>query len=383
MIVITRLLIAIGVVAGLAVVAGAGLQKPEERPLPPASWSCPMHPDVVEDAKGICPICKMDLTPVRIDAIWSCPVHSVVADAKPGKCPICRRELGQVTVAVSWTCPDRPDIDQSDPGKCADGSPMVRKHVPRAHGNHNPQHGGLFFMAPDNWHHLEGTYPEQGVFRLHLYNDYTKPLDPEKVKQATGRVVTKETFDSATRTANEIAAFPLTLAASGQYLEAKIDPLAPPAQMTAKITLAPDGPEHRFDFAFPAFSKEPVIDTTAAAAAGIDPSQLMFEIPDNPSEVLAQLTERNQQLRGIIERGAFAEVWVPALQSKDLALALDEHAKDLPADRRKVVAPATKRLVIAAWRLDAYGDLGNRDRIVGAYKTFSEAVAELETAFGR
>src|SRR4030095_11975846 len=133
--------------------------------LPPLSWTCPMHPDVLEDKKGTCPICKMDLVPVRLDSVWSCPVHSVIAESKPGKCPIDKRDLIQVTVAVSWTCPGS-TTEANEPGRCPDGSPMTRKTTPRAHGNHNPQHGGQFFMASDNWHHLEGTYLPAGVVRM-------------------------------------------------------------------------------------------------------------------------------------------------------------------------------------------------------------------------
>jgi hypothetical protein len=27
-------------------------------------YTCPMHPEVIEDKPGICPICKMDLVPM-------------------------------------------------------------------------------------------------------------------------------------------------------------------------------------------------------------------------------------------------------------------------------------------------------------------------------
>src|SRR5438128_1248053 len=111
----------------------------EAADLPPISWSCPMHPDVIEAKKGKCPICGMNLVAVRLDYIWSCPVHSVIDEAQPGKCPICRRDLVQMTVALSFTCANNPKIDQLNPGKCSDGTAMTPKHTVRAHGNHSPQ----------------------------------------------------------------------------------------------------------------------------------------------------------------------------------------------------------------------------------------------------
>src|SRR5580765_3636368 len=189
------------------------LQPPQGESLPPISWTCPMHPEILEDKKGTCPICKMDLVAVRLDSVWSCPVHPVIAESKPGKCPIDRRDLIQVTVAVSWTCPGA-TTESTEPGTCPDGAPMARKTTPRAHGNHNPQHGGQFFMASDNWHHLEGTYLPSGVFRMHVYDDYTRPLPLKDVRAITASVVTK---NAATGTETTTP-----LVRSGQYLQARV-----------------------------------------------------------------------------------------------------------------------------------------------------------------
>src|ERR1041385_632144 len=100
--------------------------------LPELSWTCPMHPDVVEAAKGKCPICKMNLVPVRLDYTYSCPVHSVIDEPHEGKCPICRRDLVKVTVALTFTCANRPEINRTSPGKCPDGSATIPRHTARA-----------------------------------------------------------------------------------------------------------------------------------------------------------------------------------------------------------------------------------------------------------
>jgi hypothetical protein len=43
--------------------------------------------------------------------------------------------------------------------------------------------------------------------------------------------------------------------------------------------------------------------------------------------------------------------------------------------------PTIKRLLRAAWLLDAVGDLGNRDQIIAAYVDFGSAVSEIEVLF--
>jgi hypothetical protein len=404
--------------------AAQSREKPSSSDAPPVSMTCPMHPDVVESTPGTCPICKMNLIPVRLESIWTCPVHSVVHNPDAGTCPICRRPLIQMTVALTWTCTDHPEIDQIDRGTCPDGKPMAAKRTLRPHGNHNPQHGGQFFMAPDNTHHLEGAHPRARMFRLYVYDDYARPLPKDQIRRLTARVVTKEDFDPATRTTKELAAFPLVLR-NGGYLEARIDDVSLPAQMTAKVKFKDDAPEYRFDFTFPALTREPAppaaatataagrsrpavtpapgppVSGAATAAAGasvpspgnpgsqatsdpsapLDPARISPPIPDTTEGILAQLKAANDQIRELVQRGDFGAVWVPAFQARDLAIALEARADRLSPPKREAAEPALKRLVRTAWLLDAFGDVGNRQQIVEAYSIFSSAVGEVASAF--
>ena len=229
------------------------------RDLPPILMTCPMHPDIVMAEAGTCTECKMNLVPVRIDRGWACPIHSVITSDSPGTCRICRRELVPVTVALTWACLAQPNVEHLERGTCSDGSRMILKRTVRPHGDHNPRHGGLFFMAPDSSHHLEGAYPRERVFRLYVYDDSTKPLPEDRMRLVKGRVVTNETWDPATRETREISAFPLRLSRDGSHLEARVDSTSLPTSMTAKVQLKPDGPEYRFDFTFPKFTVDPPV----------------------------------------------------------------------------------------------------------------------------
>jgi Cu(I)/Ag(I) efflux system membrane fusion protein/cobalt-zinc-cadmium efflux system membrane fusion protein len=75
-------------------------------------WTCGMHPEVIENEPGICPICHMDLTPLRTDSdvghgdggghgSWTCTMHPMIEEAEPGECPICGMELVQAEVEES------------------------------------------------------------------------------------------------------------------------------------------------------------------------------------------------------------------------------------------------------------------------------------------
>src|SRR5262249_48384715 len=122
--------------------------------LAPISYICTMagDEDVLEDKPGKCRKCGMELVGIRLDSVWTCPVHAAIVREQPGKCPLDGRDLLQMTMSVAWACPGSAK-ESINPGTCPDGTPMQKKYSARPHGNHNPQHGGAFFMAPDNWHH--------------------------------------------------------------------------------------------------------------------------------------------------------------------------------------------------------------------------------------
>jgi hypothetical protein len=370
--------------------------------LPPLSYTCPMHPEILEDKGGSCPICKMDLVPIRLDAVWTCGTKplAVVRDA-PGRCPIDGTALVQVTAVVSWTCAGGAE-ESASPGNCPDGSPKTKTYALRAHGNHNPQHGGVFFMAADNVHHLEGAYLSNGTFRMYFYDEFTKPQKLAAVRAYKATLVVKDPSTGKDTT--------YSLVRSGATMQATIGKLPLPAEMYANVTFTPGAKPNRFDFTFPAFSKEPhtIAAPTmtnaapaaapsaalaapppatpadlnpAGAASGIDPALVPLPIPDTVPEMLAQLKTRTDQIRSFIDKGTFAAIYVPAFQAKDLALALDEHKAELTADRRKLAEPAIAKLVRTAYLLDAFGDIGNKQQISEAYTRFVEAANDIHSAF--
>ena len=104
-------------------------------------------------------------------------------------------------------------------------------------------------------------------------------------------------------------------------------------------------------------------------------------IPDATSDIVAGITARDQELLEIIGRGAFTEVFVPALQAKELALALNERSQDLPVRDRDDLRIAVRHLVRAAWLLDWYGDLGNKLQVSGAYDIFQSAAGEIARVY--
>lgn len=207
-----------------------------------------MHAEVVDNESGKCPICGMDLVPVKLDLVWSCPIHVEVTALDSGTCRICRRELVRVVKALSFACPVHPKVEELNPGRCPRCKRMlVAKYSLRPHGNHNPKHGGMFFMAPNNWH-VEVTHPSVGLFRLYVYDDYSRTFIPHGF---TSRIISIPGVNGKPADAT----IPFTRV--GDYFQARVPKLGIPASIAVKVRFEADDQEYRFDFPFIDYSKEP------------------------------------------------------------------------------------------------------------------------------
>ena len=404
--------------AVLALCAGLPMAAQQPKDLPPVSYVCPMseHAQVLEGVPGRCPICAMALVPVRIDQAWACPNHAAVIADKTGRCPLDKRDLMPVVVSLYWTCPEKPDEHLTEPGRCGNGRARKAIREQRAHGDHNPKHGGQFFMAADKWHHVEATHPRAGTLRVFLYDNFSKPL---AVKGITGRAVTRETFDSRTSVTKELEVIALKPSRDGQSFEAGVNLKTLPARVTLRMKFDPRLPEERFDFAFERYSLDPggaalpeTPATTSTRAvtvprpaspatpklpapppepvntaqriaenASTDFLRASESLPSSAPELVAVLGEKHVEVKGLLERGQLAAIYVPALLGKDAALKLEGHLSALPAQARVAVADAIRRLVLAAWQLDAFGDLGDQVKVTHAYEHFAAAAAIIMSAY--
>ena len=72
--------------------------------IPGVKYTCPMHPEIVQDGPGSCPKCGMALEPMGVPATtkveYTCPMHPEIVQDHPGNCPKCGMALEPRTVTL-------------------------------------------------------------------------------------------------------------------------------------------------------------------------------------------------------------------------------------------------------------------------------------------
>lgn len=221
--------------------------------LPPISYACRStgEESFIQDQPGRCPKSGEPLVPVRLAIAYSCLKVTLFIRDAPGVCPVDRSALVPITASLYFTCQNDAKVHELGPGKCADGTDRVKAWDRIPHGDHNPRHGGSFFMASDQWHHLEGTFVAPDVFRVYFYDDLSRPMMPTGI---TGGAVKTDTAGAAIG-----PVVPLVAVASKDRntLEAHVGTSSLPMNVELRLTFTPGDKEQVFDFTFPAYSKEP------------------------------------------------------------------------------------------------------------------------------
>jgi hypothetical protein len=268
-------------------------------------------------------------------------MHSHVKGADGEVCSICNMALVPTTREIQWVCPRHSDIGGTAPGTCPiDGQPLEKRSMAMPHGDHNPRHGGILFMAPNGFNHLEGTLSEDGVFRFYLYDDFTRPIGPDRVK---ARI--EDRF--------------LTPVEGGMHSEVSIgEPTSFPVEVVLFVQFDGAEEEERFDFIFAA----------SGSPASMDVSP--FVIPTEPERITEEIFLRDTRIQELMRVGEWTDLYIPAMEAKELALALS-------AREGEGVALLVKKIVRAAWLLDMYGDMGNRLKVESAYELFEEGIRDL------
>jgi hypothetical protein len=157
--------------------------------------------------------------------------------------------VGALTIAGSRIASSSPRLH--DDAVRATSALTVPAQSP--HRDHNPKHGGTFFMSADYKHHLEGTLVSPGIFRVYFYDARTQPLSEAEMKRVRGFI---QLGDS--ENAPKISLVP---GSKKETLEANLgDRVRFPVSVTLQLHLPgmeSSAKPEMFNFRFAAFTDDP------------------------------------------------------------------------------------------------------------------------------
>lgn len=270
------------------------------------------------------------------------------------------------------------DLPAGEGGATAGLAPDPADPNAAAHMDHNPLHGGQFFMAANNYHHLEGALPRAGEFRLYVYDDFKQPVDPRNF----GGDVVFEAWNEETESWDETR-YPMTPLIGSQYLVSEI-PEELPSEFFAHVWLA--GEQQRYDFYFEETTVEPP--ASASRGSGViragphSHERPPMTIPEDRNAIMALMANKRDRVRTQIENGEWLTLYVPAFDARDLAEVLLDRLVGLSARQRGQARQAIGRVMQSAAELDRSGDLADRARAERAFERFDSGVRELEDLLG-
>ena len=325
------------------------------------------------------------LRPTGAESIYWCPNrgrsdHELKDYSEQGRCEVCdesllhreRFEIVHTYTCLTTTCDRYTDVFYG-PGLCPEcGQPVVGM----GHMDHEPVHGGWqFFMADNLYHHLEGTMPSPGEFKLYFYDDWKNPLDArnfsgrlyiEQENESTGEVTEKEIALEQTRPGDT-------------FFTASVGTELPVAFYT-KIMLG--GVEKRYDFEFDELTEEPTGDEASKIRLHTHKRELL-DIPDDPQEIALAIFERDRILNQRIGEQDWLGLHNPAFDAKDFVAALEQYQQGLGVRQRGALKKAVGLINRGGNGLDRAGDASDPPRVRKAYETFSEGIALLKTLYPR
>ena len=142
--------------------------------------------------------------------------------------------------------------------------------------------------------------------------------------------------------------------------------LLPPTNARVEVIYAPVAPHAPHASAF----------ARTSPIATADKPNAPIAIARAPNQLLEDLKARRSEVESLAKQGSLGAIYIPALQAKDLALEIQSQQQGADAES---VEASVKQIVLAAYQLDNFGDLGDGEKVQDAYRNFSAAILQLDS----